>query len=86
MCYAKQLKSLVEFQALQTQAEQLHSADQAAIVAVTRLWCCMKRNNFNKVMRGVKEYRLELTSYSVKDSNTGVSKSSKNGVFYKAHI
>ena len=29
MCYAKQLKSLVEFQALQTQAEQLHSADQA---------------------------------------------------------
>ena len=32
MCYAKQLKSLVEFQALQTQAEQLHSADQAAIV------------------------------------------------------
>ena len=73
MCYAKQLKSLVkfqEFQALQTQAEQLHSADQAAIVAVTRPWCCMKRNNFNKVMRGVKEYRLELTSYSVKDSNS----------------
>ena len=35
MCYAKQLKSLVEFQefqALQTKAEQLHSADQAAIV------------------------------------------------------
>ena len=35
MCYAKQVKSLVEsqeFQALQTQAEQLHSADQAAIV------------------------------------------------------
>ena len=32
MCYAKQLKSLVEFQefqALQTKAEQLHSADQA---------------------------------------------------------
>ena len=42
MCYAKQLKSLVEFQefqALQTTAEQLHSADQAAIVAVTRLMC-----------------------------------------------
>ena len=35
MFYAKQLKSLVEsqeFQALQTQAKQLHSADQAAIV------------------------------------------------------
>ena len=35
MCYARQLKSLVEFQefqALQTQAEQLHGADQAAIV------------------------------------------------------
>ena len=30
--YAKQLKSLVKFQALQIQAEQLHSADQAAIV------------------------------------------------------
>ena len=73
MRYAKQLKSLVEFlefQALQTQAEQLHSADQAGIVAVTRLWCCMKRNNFNKMMRGVKEYRLELTSYSVKDSDS----------------
>ena len=69
----KEIKSLVEFQefqALQTQAEQLHSAHQAAIVAVTRLWCCMKRNNFNKMMRGVKEYRLELTSYSVKDSNS----------------
>ena len=33
MWFAKQLQSLVEFQALQTQAElQLHSADQAAIV------------------------------------------------------
>ena len=35
MCYAKQLKSLVEFQgfqALQTKVEQLHSADQAAAV------------------------------------------------------
>ena len=35
MCYAKQVKSLVEsqeFQALQTQAEQVHSADRAAVV------------------------------------------------------
>ena len=35
MCYAKQLKSLVElqeFQALQTQADHINSADQAAIV------------------------------------------------------
>ena len=35
MCYAKQVKSLVEsqeFQALQIQAEQVHSADRAAIV------------------------------------------------------
>ena len=38
MWFAKQLQSLVEFQALQTQAElQLHSADQAAIV---RRWAC----------------------------------------------
>ena len=32
MCYAKQLKSLVEFPVLQTQFELLHSADQASIV------------------------------------------------------
>ena len=32
MCYAKQLKILMELQALKTLAEHINSADQAAIV------------------------------------------------------